>query len=128
MLNEQKVKLMTKMAIYEKKHHTAGKSASKCFKTDYVTFGMLKTVFALTVAFIICVALYILYHFEQFMENINALDYAALGKMFFAYYCMMLIAYLVISLIVYSVKYDRSKSEVKKYFANLKKLEKFSDK
>lgn len=128
MLNEPKVNLMTRLAIYHKRHGISKKCAAKCFKTDYVTFGVLKTVFTTTIAFVILVGLYILYNGEEFMANINSLDYVAMGKMFFGYYCMLLVMYVVISLLVYSVKYDRSKNEVKKYYANLKKLEKLSDK
>lgn len=128
MLNEQKVRLMTKMAIYDKRHNIAKKNAARCFKTDYVTFGMLKTVFAVTAAFVICAALYVMYYMDELMKNINSIDYEAMIKMFLTYYFFMLIIYIVISLIVYPVKYDKSKNDVKKYYANLKKLEKLSDK
>jgi formate hydrogenlyase subunit 3/multisubunit Na+/H+ antiporter MnhD subunit len=128
MLNNQKVKLMTRLAIYEKKHNIINKNTAKCFKTDYVTFGVLRTVFAVTVAYVICVGLFILYNFQEFMEKINSMDYAALGKTFFSYYCVLLIAYIVIALVVYSVKYDRARLETRKYYNNLKKLEKISDK
>lgn len=128
MLDNQKIRLMTRLAIYEKKHKISKNNITKNFKTDYVTYGMLRTMFAVTVAFLLGVGLFILYNAKEFMDKINSLDYAALGKMFFGYYCIVLVIYLTISLIVYCYKYDHSKGEVKRYLNNLKKLEKISDK
>lgn len=128
MLNNQKIRLMTRLAIYEKKHKISKKNIAKCFKTDYVTFGILKTMFAVTIAFLLCVMLFVLYNAQEFMEKINALDYEALGKSLFGYYCMLMGVYIVISLVVYCVKYDHAKVEIKRYLNNLKKLEKISDK
>lgn len=128
MLNPKKVRLMTRMTIYDKNNNVARKSAVRNFKTDYVTFGMLKTIFAVTVAFLILVGMYILYYSDDFIKNINSLDYLALGKTFFGYYCVLMVVYLVISLIVYSVKYDISKKVTQRYLNNLDKLEKMNQK
>lgn len=128
MLNNQKIRLMTRLAIYEKKHKISKNDITKCFKTDYVTYGMLRTMFAVTVAFLLGVVLFVLYNAQEFMDKINSLDYVALGKMFFGYYCILLVVYIIISLIVYCYKYDHAKGEVKRYLNNLKKLEKISDK
>lgn len=128
MLNNQKIRLMTRLAIYEKKHKITKNGIAKNFKTDYVTFGILKTIFAVTLAFILGVIMFVLCNAQEFMEKINSLDYGALGRTLFGYYCMLLGVYIVIAIIVYCVKYDHAKVEVKKYLNNLKKLEKISEK
>lgn len=127
MLNEQKVKMMTRMAIYDKEHSLLKKGAAKSFKTDYVTFGILRTIFTVTIAFAVCVAMYVLYNADVLMENINSLDYMALGRMFLGYYCVFVVIYIVIALFYYSYKYDKSKAEIRKYYSNLKRLERFSE-
>ena len=43
LLNENKVKMMTKMAIYEKNEGRRMLKTAKYFKGDYVAFGILKT-------------------------------------------------------------------------------------
>lgn len=48
LLNENKIKMMTKMAIYEKNEGKSMLKTSKYFKGDYIAFGVLKTVIATT--------------------------------------------------------------------------------
>ena len=42
-LNENKVKMMTKMAIYEKNEGRKMLRTAKYFKGDFIAFGILKT-------------------------------------------------------------------------------------
>ena len=44
LLNENKIKMMTKMAIYEKNEGKSMLKTAKYFKGDYIAFGVLKTV------------------------------------------------------------------------------------
>ena len=53
LLNENKVKMMTKMAIYEKNEGRRMLRTAKYFKGDYVAFGILKTLITTTFAFAI---------------------------------------------------------------------------
>ena len=53
MLNENKIKMMTKMAIYEKNEGRQMIKNSRYFKGDYVAFGVLRTLIATTFAYII---------------------------------------------------------------------------
>ena len=57
MLNENKIKMMTKMAIYEKNEGRQMIKNSRYFKGDYVAFGVLRTLIATTFAYIIMVIL-----------------------------------------------------------------------
>ena len=43
LLNENKIKMMTKMAIYEKNEGKSMLKTAKYFKGDYIAFGVLKT-------------------------------------------------------------------------------------
>ena len=53
MLNENKVKMMTKMAIYEKNEGRKMLRTAKYFKGDFIAFGILKTLITTTFAFMI---------------------------------------------------------------------------
>ena len=52
-LNENKVKMMTKMAIYEKNEGRKMLRTAKYFKGDFIAFGILKTLITTTFAFMI---------------------------------------------------------------------------
>ena len=80
MLNENKIKMMTKMAIYEKNEGRQMIKNSRYFKGDYVAFGVLRTLIATTFAYIIMVILYVLCNLEKLVADINSLDYAAFAE------------------------------------------------
>ena len=122
MLNENKIKMMTKMAIYEKNEGRQMIKNSRYFKGDYVAFGVLRTLIATTFAYIIMVILYVLCNLEKLVADINSLDYAAVGKRLGIYYILMFIAAMV-----YAYQYNHSRKGLKKYFSRLNKLERFYD-
>ena len=94
-LNENKVKMMTKMAIYEKNEGRKMLRTAKYFKGDFIAFGILKTLITTTFAFMAI------------------------------YYIGMLVIFTVIAAVVYNVQYERSRKGLKKYFSRLNKLERF---
>lgn len=48
MLNDRKIRLMTKLALYERKEGKEDIKLSKYYRTDYVRLQVLKTVVAVT--------------------------------------------------------------------------------
>lgn len=125
LLNENKIKMMTKMAIYEKNEGRQMLKNSRYFKGDYVAFGVLRTLIATTFAYIIMVILYALCNLERIVADINSMDYAVVGKQLAVYYILLLVAYTAIGIVVYSYQYNRSRKGLKKYFSRLNKLERF---
>ena len=85
LLNENKIKMMTKMAIYEKNEGKSMLKTAKYFKGDYIAFGVLKTVIATTFAGVILLAMYFLCNAEGMIRDINNLDYIGLAKKFALY-------------------------------------------
>lgn len=124
-LNENKVKMMTKMAIYEKNEGRKMLRTAKYFKGDFIAFGILKTLITTTFAFMIVAIIYVLCNAEGLVENINSMDYLAFGRRVAIYYIGMLVIFTVIAAVVYNVQYERSRKGLKKYFSRLNKLERF---
>lgn len=125
MLNENKVKMMTKMAIYEKNEGRKMIKTAKYFKSDYIAFGVLRTWITTTIAFIIMLVMGVLYNIDKIITDINNLDYSAIVTGIIICYIVMLILFSVIALIVYSRQYDNSRKGLKRYFSRLNKLERF---
>ena len=122
MLNEDKVKLMTRMAIYEKRKGKKVMKLTKYFQSDYVSFYMIKTAAAVTMAYLIVAACYVLYYIEFLMENLYTLDFADIIKKFLTYYVIVLVGYLVLSFIIYSVKYNIGMKSLRRFRAKIKKV------
>lgn len=122
MVNEDRIKLMTRMAAYEKEEHKKNKSIVSFFKSDYISMQMLKSVVSTTMAFAIIFSLYILYDFEVFMKEIYRMDMFQFAKSVIIIYLIFLCITLVITYVVSLYRYNRALQSTKLYYANLKKL------
>ncbi|RGZ65458.1 hypothetical protein DW979_09540 [Eubacterium sp. AM49-13BH] len=119
LLNENKIKMMTKMAIYEKNEGKSMLKTAKYFKGDYIAFGVLKTVIATTFAGVILLAMYFLCNAEGMIRDINNLDYIGLAKKFALYYVLMLIVFCAIAGFVYYFRYENTRKVSKSIFQGL---------
>lgn len=127
MLNEEKIKLMTKTSIYEKNKEKELKIAEKYYKTDYVTYSMVKTSVAVTIAYVVVVMLLVIWKSEELISIVNQIDYFEVVKKLIIVYAMVLVVYMMLSFAIYAIKYDRAKRYQKVYIAKLKKIEKIDD-
>lgn len=125
MLNENKIKMMTKMAIYEKNEGRKMLKTAKYFKGDFIAFGILKSLIATTFAYIIIVVMYVLCNLENLVSDINSLNYTMIGKKLGIYYAVMMVVFAVITGLVYAYQYEHSRKGLKRYFSRLNKLERF---
>lgn len=128
MLNEDRIKLMTKMAAYEEKEGKRDIPICKYFRIDYVSLNIVKTAISTTIAFVLIVGMWLLYRADYFMENISKIDLVALGEEILKYYLIVMLIYIIIAYIVYMIKYNSAKRGVKRYYAQLKRISKLYDK
>ncbi len=124
MLNFKKIRLMTKLAVYEKKDGKEDIYLSKYYKTDYVRFQVLKSVITATIGYALIIALIVFYRMEYLIKNAVVLDYKLLGTYVLGFYLMTITIYGLGALILYSIKYDASRKKLSRYFKLLKRLEK----
>ncbi len=122
MLNEERIKLMTKMAAYEENEGRKNMATGSYFRGDYIEMQILKSIFSATVAYVVLFGMVIYYDFEMFMQNIYKMDLVEFGKNTLLYYFIFVVSYAVISYIVYSYRYSKAKKSLKRYFYNLKQL------
>ena len=127
MVNEEKVKLMTKLAIYE---NTKGKkqlNISKYYKRDYVRFQMFKTAVSSTIAFVILLFAYCMLNAEQLLLKLNDLDFLGVAAKVGVLYVVFLVIYMLAAWVVYANKYEKIKPDVVMYNRNLKRLKELYD-
>lgn len=104
MLNESKVKMMTKMAIYEKHEGRRELKTARYFKTDYVALGILNTIIASTFAYVLIILLIALCNMQWLTDNVNKIDYASIGSRFVIYYIIYILFFSVLGGFVYAKK------------------------
>ena len=80
MLNEERIKLMTKMACYEANEGKKNVAIGNYFRGDYIGLQVIKSILSATIAFVILFAMFIFYDFEIFMTDIYKMDLFQFSK------------------------------------------------
>jgi hypothetical protein len=122
MLNEERIKLMTKMACYEANDGKKNAAIGSYFKGDYIALQVIKSAVNATIAFVILFAMFVFYDFEVFMSDIYKMDLLQFGKSVIIDYLIFTVGYSVISYGVYAYRYTRARKSLRIYYNNLKKL------
>lgn len=122
MLNQEKIALMTKLATYEEKQGKKTIPLSKYYREDYVGLNMMNTAIVITLAYVLVLAMIVFANIQTVMTEIANMDYIRLGRDIIIAYVIVLVIYLLISYIVYSIKFKRVRDSLNEYNGNLKKL------
>lgn len=128
MLNEERIKLMTKLASYEANEGKRNVSIGNYFRGDYISLQVIKSIISATIAFLIVFALFVFYDFEIFMSDIYKMDLLEFGKTVLFSYLGFTAVYAMISYLVYAYRYTKARKSLKMYYNNLKKLAYLYDK
>lgn len=127
MLSEEKIKIMTNLAAFEKNEGKKIFPVNKYFKSDYISSRMFRSFFAYTISFIMCGGLWALYHLEEWMNTMNMDQLLHLGIRAGVVYGIGLLIYFAVSFRVYARNYDFASRGMKVYLAKLKRLDKRYD-
>lgn len=128
MLNEERIKLMTKMASYEANEGKRNAAIGSYFRGDYISLQVIKSIVSATIAFVICFALFVFYDFEVFMSDIYKMDLLSFGRNVLFGYAGFTAGYAFLSYLVFTHRYSQAKRSLKMYYNNLKKLAYLYDK
>ena len=80
MLNEDKVRYMTELAIFEKNKGREMFSINRYFKGDYISGQLFRSFFAYTFSYLLVMLLWVLYRLEDLLGAIAFKELTALGK------------------------------------------------
>ncbi|GHU64719.1 hypothetical protein FACS189418_9210 [Clostridia bacterium] len=121
MLNPEKIKLMTKLSLYEGK----GKQkfiVQKFFKSDYIAYHLLKSLFYFTIAFGLIIGGVIFCLVETELGKFNTMRLWEIVVVIALFYLITAVPYLTVVYWVYDTRYDHRKEKVKIYQSSLKRL------
>ena len=122
MLNEDKIRIMSRCAMYEKGQGKEDLAVNRYYQGDYVRLNTLKTLIGVTVGFVLCFGLYLVLRAEYYMENIVGMDLMAFARNVLMYYVIVLVIFAVISIVFYGWKYTDTQKRVRWYYQDLKAL------
>lgn len=107
MLNFEKIRLMTRLTVYEKGLGIEDEKIAKYFRNDYVFGALIGSFAAGTVAWGICAALYCGYFFEQIFFSVYENSLGPFLRLAATSYVSFILFFLLVTLLIY---YRRSAS------------------
>ena len=115
--------MMTRLAMQAQKMQQRGAGINEYNRGDYVGVGMLKSAIVATVLYGMLFAVYAAFNFDGLLDTFYEGGMMSVITRLILYYFLLLAVYLVVSYIIYTVRYTRSRKEVRLYYNRLRKLE-----
>lgn len=124
MLNERKVRLMTRMAIYESKQGPEDLKISTYHRKDYTSFQTVITIIWITIGYVIAVSVGAMTYLDVIMDNFDMTFLIMLGLVVITLYLVLVIGYAVAASKFYGKKHDDAVRRVKMFNHDLTRLNK----
>lgn len=124
MLDKKRIRLMTRMSAYEKKHINQDLKISTYYKKDYASLNTLISILWVTVGYMIVAGLFALCNMDAILKDLDLTKLFLLGGIAAGGYLILIIIYGVCASSFYKTKHNRAKQRVKKYYRDLARLEK----
>lgn len=128
MLDEKRVRRMTRLASYEAKEGKEDIEISMYFKKDYIGLNHIKSLLWVTIGYVFLVALLGITFLEVLMENFTIGKLIAIVSIVLVLYIVLMILYGIWTKKFYRRKHDEARERVKRYCHHLLMLEKLYEK
>lgn len=120
MVNEERVKQLYKIAIYEQREEKEHYQTGLYYRSDYIGKEIVKSFFTGSIAYLIMVALWVMSNLDLVMHQINTLEIIDTVVTAIILYVLFLTVYLFVTALVYYVRYKGSKKKLDVYVGDLK--------
>ena len=120
MINEERVKQLCKIAIYEQKEEKENREAGLYYRSDYIGKEVVKSFFTGSIAYVLIAALWVISNIDLVLHQINTLEIIDTVVNMIILYVVFLIMYLLVTALVYYFRYKYSKKKLDGYLDDLK--------
>ena len=122
MLNEDKIRIMSRCAMYEKSKGKEDIKIHHHFKSDYIRLNTLKTLIGTTICFVMCLGIYMILNAEYYMTNLFSMNLNGFMKEILIAYAIVFVIFGIISVVFYGWKYADAHKRVLGYYENIQAL------
>lgn len=122
LVNEEKVRMMTKLAIYESGKGKQELKLAKYYKSDYIKYSVLKTIVSTAVCYWLAIGLYVLVNLQKLIDNLTNMDYMAVLYKLIVGFVAVVLVYALFARIYYDKKYEAARPNIVIYNHFLKKM------
>lgn len=122
MLDKRRIRLMTRMAMYDKNNVKEDLKISTYYKKDYASLNTLITVLWITVGYVIVAGMFALCNMEAILKNLTISKLLLIGGIAVGIYLILVILYCICASSYYKARHNKAKQRVKKYYRDLARL------
>ena len=120
MVNEDRVKQLYKLAVYEQNEEKEHRETGLFYRSDYIGKEIVKSFFTGSFAYAILAILWVISNLDLVLYQINTLEIIDTAFVMLALYLLFLAIYLFATAMVYYYRYKHSKKKLDVYVTNLK--------
>lgn len=120
MVNEERVKNLYKIALYERDEKKYERQTGHYYKKDYISKEMIKSFFVGTLAYILLVLLWIISTLDDFLRRVNNLEFVKDTVVILVLYMVFMVLYLAATYWIARSRYKEGKAHLKEYLKALK--------
>lgn len=128
MLDKRRIRLMTRMSMYEKKNIQKDLRISTYYKKDYASLNTWISILWITIGYAFVAGAVGLCFIDQILNNLTIQKLAIVCGIIFGLYIVLIVVYGVCASTYYKKIYSRAKHRMKRYYRDLTYLEKMMKK
>lgn len=125
MVNEKKVRLMTQLALDEKRFYKDELDESGYFRSDYIRSNTLKVLLGYSISYLLITGLVAMYYVDYLFTNVVQMDMQSMVWLAGCIYVGLLLIITLFCVLFYMTKYTNNRKRLRKYMMEIDKLQKF---
>ena len=125
MVNEKKVRLMTQLALDEKRFYKDELDESGYFRSDYIRSNTLKVLLGYSISYLLIMGLVAMYYVDYPFTNVVQMDMESMVWLAGCIYVGLLLIITLFCVLFYMTKYTNNRKRLRKYMMEIDKLQKF---
>ena len=125
MVNEKKVRLMTQLALDEKRLYKDELDESGYFRSDYIRSNTLKVLLGYSISYLLSMGLVAMYYVDYLFTNVVQMDMQSMVWLAGCIYVGLLLIITLFCVLFYMTKYTNNRKRLRKYMMEIDKLQKF---
>ena len=125
MVNEKKVRLMTQLALDEKRFYKDELDESGYFRSDYIRSNTLKVLLGYSISYLLIMGLVAMYYVDYLFTNVVQMDMQSMVWLAGCIYVGLLLIITLFCVLFYMTKYTNNRKRLRKYMMEIEKLQKF---
>ena len=122
MLNKDRIRTMTRLAIYEESQGIPDDKVNGYFKNDYIIGHMVWSFVSGTIACLLIVMLYCIYHYDVLLEQVFENQLMGLISTSLTLYSAFMVFFLAVSFFVYRWRFNAMRRRLDRYNRRLEHL------